>query len=182
MNINLLQIVNRMNLLSDDFVPEGLKTICNREGDIVYVPPMVWDSFNAMIHEGVFYSQYLDLTSGYRSYQRQQELFSESVREIGEEETLKRVAFPGASEHQLGLGIDISNFSSDGKMRDDENRFKWVHENCARFGFIIRYKKEYQAITGVMDEPWHLRYVGEVAPKIESLGLPLEEIVRRQLV
>ena len=67
-------------------------------------------------------------------------------------------------------------------MRDDEERFKWLHENCARFGFIIRYKKEYQNITGVTEEPWHLRYVGNVASKIKSLDLPLEEIVERQLV
>lgn len=182
MSINLLQIVNRQNRLSNDYVPEELKTICNREGDIVLVPTIVWDSFNAMIREGAFSSQYLDLTSGYRSYQRQFELFNESVREIGRVETLKRIAFPGTSEHQLGLGIDISNFSPDGKIRDDDARFEWVHKNCARFGFIVRYKKEYEDITGMMYEPWHLRYVGSIAPKIEKLGLPLEEIVRRQLV
>ena len=182
MSINLLQVVNRENLLDENFVPENLMTIANREGDIVYVPSVVWDSFNAMLRLGTFFGQYLDLTSGYRSYIRQQQLFNESVIENGEKETLKKIAFPGASEHQLGLGIDVSNFTPDGKMREDSKRFDWLHKNCSKFGFIIRYKQEYQDITGVMYEPWHLRYVGEVAQKIESLNLPLEEIVRRQLV
>lgn len=182
MSMNLLQIVNRRNLLDESFIPEDLVEIINREGNVVYVPSILWEAFTAMSNEGELHNQFLDITSGYRSYERQERLFEKFVRKIGREETLKKVALPGASEHQLGLGIDVSNFTPDGVMRDDEERFKWLHENCARFGFIIRYKKEYQNITGVTEEPWHLRYVGNVASKIKSLDLPLEEIVERQLV
>ena len=182
MNINLLQVVNRKNLLPTDFVPEGLVTIVNRENSIVYAPLIVWDAFNTMMREGSFKGQYLDLTSCYRSYQRQKELFDDSLLKNGIEKTLKNIAIPGSSEHQLGLDIDISNFTSEGLMRDDDDRFKWVHENCSSFGFIIRYKEDFQSVTGIKYEPWHLRYVGQYAPKITSLNLPLEEIVRRQLI
>ena len=99
MNINLLQVVNRKNLLPTDFVPEGLVTIVNRENSIVYAPLIVWDAFNTMMREGSFKGQYLDLTSCYRSYQRQKELFDDSLLKNGIEKTLKNIAIPGSSEH-----------------------------------------------------------------------------------
>lgn len=182
MNLShLLMIVNRDNRLSKDFVPEDLIPIANCEGKVVYTKRLVWDSLSAMIHEARFSYQYLDLTEGYRSYREQEDLFSAAANKYGIYDALRRVSLPGASEHQLGLGVDISNFDFKSKKRYDEEAFKWVHENCARFGFIVRYKAEYSEVTGMKAKPWHLRYVGDLAPKIASLNLPLEELEEAML-
>lgn len=186
MSINLLQVVNRENLLSENFVPKRLITIINRERNVVRTPIYVWKAFKKMAKVAENYGQYLDLTSGFRSYQRQAELFDLFVKEYGYEEAIHMVARPGASEHQLGLGIDIS-ISIDGKMRSDAESFKWVHENCEYFGFILRYKKEFQDVTGVMYEPWHLRYIGlhfslKIMENPILKAFPLEELVDQNLL
>ena len=92
------------------------------------------------------------------------------------------VAYPGTSEHQLGLAVDL--VSLDHYWLDDsfENTaaFAWLRENAAGFGFIMRYPKDKTHITGIAYEPWHYRYVGaEHALLIGELGLCLEEYLLR---
>ena len=74
------------------------------------------------------------------------------------------VATPGASEHQTGLGIDMTSQSVVDKQRlvfGDTTEYKWVVENCAKYGFIVRFTEGTDGITGISHEPWHLRYVGK---------------------
>lgn len=88
---------------------------------------------------------------------------------------------PGTSEHQTGLAVDVI----DGKYSYDllegfknTEAGKWLAENCARFGFILRFEKEKQDITGIIYEPWHFRYVGRYhATRMTELGMCLEEYV-----
>ena len=76
------------------------------------------------------------------------------------------VAIPGTSEHHLGLAVDLLG----------EEAVAWLQEHCWDYGFILRYTKEKESITGIVDEPWHFRYVGtEVSLHMKDSGLCLEE-------
>ena len=90
------------------------------------------------------------------------------------------VAYPGSSDHQTGLGIDIINKAGIGKKFTtafaETKEGKWVAENCWNYGFVIRYQKNKEDITQIMFEPWHLRYVGvQVAQYMHENDLSLEE-------
>jgi zinc D-Ala-D-Ala carboxypeptidase len=117
--------------------------------------------------------------SGYRSYTRQETLFSAEVEKIGEEMAVEAVATPGNSEHQTGLAMDISSRSvglSLSEQFGETAEGKWLKKNAHKFGFILRYPKGKEQLTGFMYEPWHYRYVGqEVASQIYQNGWTLEE-------
>ena len=90
---------------------------------------------------------------------------------------LKTVAEPGASEHHLGLAMDVGQQSKPNlseKFAETEGGI-WTRENCWRFGFILRYGEEWEAVTGYKYEPWHFRYVGkELAKEIHDANVPFE--------
>lgn len=117
--------------------------------------------------------------SGYRSYNTQTSLYTSYVDSYGQKAADKYSAKPGQSEHQTGLSIDITCKAMNLKLDDtfaDTDEGKWVAENAHRFGYIIRYPKGKEDITGYMYEPWHIRYLGvEVATKVYESGLALEE-------
>lgn len=122
----------------------------------------------------------LRAVSGYRSYGRQQAIFARKRNAVGEKRARLLVAPPGASEHQLGLAVDIGGKTSAtlseafGASREGI----WVARNAHRFGFVIRYKGEWTGITGYAAEPWHLRYVGkEHAERMYQMEIPLETYV-----
>ncbi|WP_461200304.1 M15 family metallopeptidase [Anoxybacillus sp. TBDG-1] len=117
--------------------------------------------------------------SGYRSYERQQQLFASEVQRLGEEKAVVAVAMPGKSEHQTGLAIDITSPSVQYTITPafgDTPEGKWVAQHAHEFGFIIRYPKGKEHITKYQYEPWHLRYVGKkVAKVIYEKQITLEE-------
>lgn len=117
--------------------------------------------------------------SGYRSYQTQAAIFAYQASQVGETQANRTSARAGQSEHQTGLAIDITCPSVDQKLSQhfgSTPEGKWVAEHAAEYGFIIRYPKGKESITGYSFEPWHLRYVGiEAAQAISSQGLTLEE-------
>lgn len=122
----------------------------------------------------------LKAVSGYRSYQRQATIYSNKLKSVkgNREKADAYVARPGASEHQLGLAMDVGQKSdkvnltaSFGKTRGG----KWVEENCWRYGFILRYQQGWEDVTGYSFEPWHVRYVGvENARRLHENEMPLE--------
>ncbi len=119
--------------------------------------------------------------SGYRSYSTQQAIYQRKINEVKNVEKARLlVADPGASEHQLGLAMDVKG-SPNGKLNAAFGKTKegiWLAENAYRFGFIIRYKEEWTEITGYAYEPWHIRYVGlEHAAIIHELDIPFEEYI-----
>lgn len=128
----------------------------------------------------------LKAISAYRTNARQTELFNNQIEKQRKkypnksEEELKQIAStisarPGTSEHELGLAVD---FNSVEESFENTKEGKWLKENAADYGFILRYPKEKQSITGVIYEPWHYRYVGvDHAKKMNSLGLCLEEYI-----
>lgn len=119
------------------------------------------------------------VVSGYRTAQRQQQLYDEKIHAYskqgysdGEAEELagQWVAMPGYSEHQLGLAVDINGATYD--------VYLWLQENSYKYGFIFRYPGHKTELTGVAEEVWHYRYVGiEAATEIYEQGICLEEYV-----
>jgi len=111
--------------------------------------------------------------SGYRSYYDQKYLYNMYCNRDGKAAADKYSARPGYSDHQTGMAIDVNNASdSFGGTREA----KWLANNCAKYGFIIRYPKGKEAYTGYQYEPWHIRYVGTpLAQNITNSGLSLEE-------
>ncbi|KIL39959.1 hypothetical protein SD70_17140 [Gordoniibacillus kamchatkensis] len=117
--------------------------------------------------------------SAYRSYATQKALFNNYVKTDGEAKAKTYSAEPGHSEHETGLAIDVTG--SDGKCAA-QNCFggtkeaEWLAKHAAEYGFIIRYPKGKEAITGYQYEPWHIRYVGtDMAKEIAGKGLTLEQ-------
>lgn len=149
---------------------------------------------NDRILEKETYEQYLKLQnfvkecgytiaieSGYRSAESQQKVWNECESLHGLEHTKRFVAVPGYSEHQTGLAVDFllyenGVFYEDQKMKDHQV-LKLVADNAYHYGFIIRYPKEKEDITGYGYEPWHLRYVGsnKIAKEIHDNNICLEE-------
>lgn len=117
----------------------------------------------------------LKIVSGFRSFERQKEIY-ESYLKIDSQETVDTYsAKPGHSEHQSGLAIDI-NLTNDSFIGTKEA--KWLDNNAYKYGFILRYPKGKSSITGYKYEPWHYRYVGEnLAKKLYNSGdwITLEE-------
>lgn len=124
-------------------------------------------------------SYYLVLNSAYRSYDRQQEVYSQWETKYGGRYAAEYVALPGASEHQTGLGIDLTSQSViDGErlVFGDTSEYKWVLKNAHKYGFIVRFDTATAETTGIAHEPWHLRYVGkDVAQEIYDKGWTFEE-------
>lgn len=118
----------------------------------------------------------LELISGYRTYDYQKTLYEKYVKKYGQEEADTFSARPGHSEHQTGLAFDV------GKIDDNFGKTKegiWLAQNAHIYGFIIRYPKGKQEITGYKYEPWHIRYLGkENALKVYESGLCLEEYLK----
>lgn len=112
--------------------------------------------------------------SGYRSYQYQTQLYNNYANQHGEEAANTFSAKPGFSEHQTGLTFDLKDFN--GQLVEDPITSQWIKDNCAKYGFILRYPEGKEDITGYIYEPWHLRYVGEeVANQIMNNNTTLEQ-------
>lgn len=111
--------------------------------------------------------------SGYRSYQTQSALYANYVASHGQAAADTFSARPGHSEHQTGLTFDLIHLS--GSLLTSEPEVTWVRENAHKFGFVVRYAKDKEHITGYIYEPWHLRYMGDDAQAIYESGLSLEE-------
>ena len=115
----------------------------------------------------------IPLVSGYRSYETQENLYNKYVKKDGEKKANTYSAKPGESEHQTGLAFDIGSVD---RSFANTIEAKWLAENAYLYGFIIRYPKDKEEITGYNYEPWHLRYVGqELAKYLKKNNLTLEE-------
>ncbi len=117
--------------------------------------------------------------SGYRSFQRQKAIYNKNIRTIGQERTDMYSANPGFSEHQTGWSMDLSCAKIHYDLEEefaDTAEGQWLAENCYKYGFIIRYPKGKEDITGYAYEPWHVRYLGvKLATFLTSNNMTLED-------
>ncbi len=115
----------------------------------------------------------LKIKSGFRSYATQKTLYNRYVKSDGKAAADRYSARPGYSEHQTGLAFDINKADS---SFDNTKEAKWLAANAYKYGFILRYPKGKESVTGYIYESWHYRYVGiEMAEKIYKSGKTLEE-------
>ena len=174
-----LLLVNRKYGLNKNYIPEGLSIpnipFSNKsEDEEKHVAGIVIKPLEELINTAKGEGIILFGNSGYRSYKSQTVTYNSRVKSQGKQLADAYVAKPGFSEHQTGLCIDITN--KDRYFVEGTKEADWLAENCYRFGFIIRYPKGKQSITGIEHEPWHIRYVGKKAAKyIYHNKITLEE-------
>ena len=181
MTSDYIVLTNKENLLSEDYIPPDLvKLTCKKiSSDPIQMREVaanaLSDMFAAAKEDGII----LYAHSGYRSYRTQKTMYSNRLKKNnGKDDGV--VAYPGSSDHQTGLGIDIINKAGIGKKFTtafaETKEGKWVAENCWNYGFVIRYQKNKEDITQIIFDPWHQRYVGEqVAQYKHENDLSLEE-------
>lgn len=182
-----LILINTENKLDKDYIPPELTDLADTRKDGRTTQQMqkcAAMAMEAMLKEAAAngYTS-LSITSAYRSYNYQQQLYDNQVNALrasyGDDAPAKAaeaVTLPGASEHQSGLCADLHNLPSASQAFANTEEYSWLVENCAKFGFILRYPKNKTDITGIMFEPWHYRFVGRYhAEIIMSEGLCLEE-------
>lgn len=173
--LNIMALVNKQFSLPDGYIPNDLIrpnvtfSFGNQDIEKSYLRKDAAVALEKMFQDAKKNGIELQAVSGYRSYDRQVVLFDAEVNRVGIEKAVQVVAVPGFSEHQTGLAMDISSHSANLNLLESfaaTNEGKWLAENAHRFGFILRYPKGKETITGYQYEPWHFRYVGEKAAKI----------------
>ena len=181
----MLRLVNPWNRMPDGYVPE-LTTLTNG----LQVDSRCYPALQQMMDDCRAAGFSPIICSAYRPWETQIRLFNTNVerlkqqgmtQEQAETETAKAVAVPGTSEHQLGLALDIVDKSYQLLEEEQQNTpaQQWLMANCWKYGFILRFPKDKEAITGITYEPWHYRYVGEEAAKaITESGISLEEYLQ----
>lgn len=182
--LDLLVLVNKENALPDGWEDKlELEGETNIKGEYVEVDKIAYDAFKELQedlekNEGIT----IELNSGYRSIERQQEIWDEFMVDYGEEYVLEYVAEPGHSEHHTGLALDALLVEDGEPIVTNEDIFArqdtWdvIHSYLAKHGFILRYLDGEEDITGYTYEPWHIRYVGvDAAQEIMKKGITLEE-------
>lgn len=182
-------LVNRTYALPEDYIPSDLVPAGIPFDPSSYLPDQVPEKHMlrkraAIASKELFeacssYGFRLYGVSGYRSYSRQKEIYENSIRRRGLSHTRKYIAAPGESEHQTGLALDVSIDSLEFDLIEDfafSEEGKWLYRNAALFGFVIRYPKGKESITGYSYEPWHIRYVTKpLALYLKKTNLTLEE-------
>ena len=135
--------------------------------------------FDKMQQNALSEGYQLIIVSEFRSYTYQQNLYQNYIQQHGKQEADRFSAPPGHSEHQTGLAIDVATPESAQNSMISFGQTKasaWVRANAHRYGFIVRYPKGKEHITGYMYEPWHLRYLNiDDATKIYKSKLTMEE-------
>ena len=186
---DVLRLVNKENLLEKNYPDQDIKMYRLVE---VTAPvtkgahqlravanDALMEMFEAAKNDGIK----LYVGSSYRSYRTQEVIHYNRKKSLGYDDRYTQVA--GGSEHQTGLAADVVSWEYRDKFQQsfgEKREGIWLRENCARFGFVIRYPKEKEDITGVQYEPWHVRYVGrEAAMYIMENGLTLEEFTQEYL-
>ena len=170
-------LVNTWNYLPEDYDPDLVDIPGARVSDVCdeVLVKMIEDCTAAGCRP--------QIVGGYRDIGAQRSLFNNILKEYKDKgykdayaRTLKRCAIPGTSEHHLGLAFDITDKRYPQKYTGENNAVQWLAEHCWEYGFILRYPNGKTDITGIMNEPWHFRYVGvELAMEMKDSGLCLEE-------
>lgn len=183
-------LANPDNEVSKEYISAVNKATINKsftdgKESSKYLDSRVVEAYEAMCKAAKKDGISLKAVSAYRTYAYQENLYNKRVKRfmneqgMSEEEAKKeaatRVAIPGTSEHHLGLAVDINSVET---SFENTKAFKWLQKNAENYGFVLRYPKDKKAITKIIYEPWHYRYVGvEHAKEMNRLGLCLEEYI-----
>lgn len=168
---SLWVVVNKGRVLPSNFAPQLASKYELRS-----------DASNALdeLFSGAMQAGYdLRLYSGYRSYSNQVAAYNGYVKIDGQAKADTYSARPGHSEHQTGLAADLSAASGKCSLQicfGDLPEGQWLAANAYKYGFVIRYQKGQESLTGYQYEPWHVRYVGtDLSAQIKQTGQTLEQ-------
>lgn len=171
-------LVNKYNYLNENYEP---KDIVSLDGKYTKYNGKLnkdaYEAFKKMADDISKEEMMIKVTTGYRDYNFQATLYNNYVEADGKEEADTYSARPGYSEHQLGYSADLTNEDnvSFGEF-ENTDEFKWLSKNAHKYGFILRYPKDKEYITGYVYESWHYRYVGvDIATYIYENDITYEE-------
>lgn len=174
---NELMLVNKYNYLSKTYTPKDVVDV-----SILYsyegrkASKEILKKYQSMYLDAKKENIHLIINSGYRSYQSQEEVYNESANSNGEDYADDYAAHPGFSEHQSGYAFDLGKLGVSLEEFEKTDEFTWLKNNAYKYGFILRYPKGKENITGFKYESWHYRYVGkEVAKKIYKENITFDE-------
>ena len=180
-------LVNKENMLSIDYITKNMYIVDNNENNFrnylidnikpmlrievkPYIEKLIYDANNNGIN--------IIVDSAFRSGNYQQMILDKVISEKGNE-AYKLVALPGTSEHQTGLAVDFAIYENgiyNDDVKEDDKEAIWLKDNAWKYGFILRYPKGKEDITGFNFEPWHYRFVGlELAFELYQTNQTLEE-------
>ncbi len=182
-----LILVNPKHMLPEDFYVDTAE-IGFADDDEMLIDERIADLLDEMLYDCQEAGCSPVVRAGYRSQATQEYLYEEKIQEWIDDEGYSReeaeevastiVAYPGTSEHQLGLSADIADrdFPYLNASQADSPTQQWLMEHCQEYGFILRFPDGKSDLTGIIFEPWHYRYVGkEAAAEIMERGICLEE-------
>lgn len=187
MDLDVTVLVNKEHILDKDYVPLEMYVVDENENNFhqfkdASLKPMLRSDIKEYVDKLINDAQELGLPiivdSGYRSYNYQQVVLDALIKEKGDE-AFKLVALPGASEHQTGLAIDFAYYENgiyNDDVKENDKEAIWLKNNAWKYGFILRYPKGKENVTGYNFEPWHFRFVGlKLAKYLFKNDLTLEE-------
>ena len=174
-------LVNKDNALDRTYVPLDLVDAGSLYRDGILVNKKVLEQFNLMKMDAYNLGYNIDIMSGYRDYMYQDKIYNKLLIEKGFAYTFRSVARAGCSEHQTGLAIDICVYRDDKCYVEHEvldmEEINWVINNCYKYGFILRYPRGMEDKTGYNYEPWHFRYVGDIARYLYDNNILFDDYV-----
>ena len=170
-------LVNKYYHLSEKYAPDDIVTMSSQyayPGNSIRKD--VYDAFKKMADDAKKEKIVLIVNSSYRDYNTQKEIYDDYADKNGKEYADKYAARPDYSEHQSGLALDIFTPGAGMKTFSDTDAYKWLINNCYKYGFILRYPDGKEDITGYSYESWHYRFIGEdLAKKVYESGLTFDE-------
>ena len=169
-------LINKHRYLNDKFVPKNLVKIDRKyaSDDGLECAKVALDAYKKMSEAAEKEGYNIVINSAYRSYQDQVDLSELYLKSYGQSYVDKFVAKPGYSEHQTGLAFDIG--SKNTNVFANSKEYQWMMDNAYKYGFIRRFTKQTENVTGFRNEPWHYRYVGEkIAKYIQENNMAFEE-------
>lgn len=169
-DLNLYYLIDKNHPVSSTYVPKDLVPLVKNEfyslnRNDLSLRPDVEKALREMAQASLKDGIRLLVSSTYRSYDYQKNLFAYWVKVDGLEEAERESARPGTSQHQLGVAIDFGSITDDFA---DTEMGKWIYKNGAKFGWSLSFPKQYEDITGYRWESWHFRYIGVPACRMQE--------------
>ena len=173
----ILMLVNKYHNLDKDYNTDKIVKVSSTyayAGNSLHEE--AYTAFKELAEEAKLSGYTIVLTSSYRSYHSQEELWTDYKNSTTQKRADQYAARAGHSEHQTGYAIDVADFYDTNDKFGETEAFIWMQENAHLFGFILRYPKEKENITGYAYEPWHYRYLGkEEAAKVYAEKITFDE-------
>lgn len=187
-NVTDLQVlVNKYHKLPDRYVPENMvkvSSVCALDEDNgctttdIKVRKEAADAFSQLVAAANKKGFQLKAISGFRDYDYQKSLYDTNLKLYGREYADSYFTRPSFSEHNTGLAIDVTINHHDYTELQSNQYYDWLLKHLADYGFILRYPKEFEHVTGISYESWHIRYVGkEIAENIQKRNISFDEYI-----